>query len=41
MVMTGRIPAAIAPDLGDAMYMVQIRSEAEKEAFLRDLSQTR
>ncbi|MBR1406261.1 MAG: hypothetical protein IJ578_04940 [Bacteroidales bacterium] len=41
MVMTGRIPAAIAPDLGDQMYMVQIRSEAEKEAFLRDLSQTR
>ena len=40
MVMCDRIPAALAPDLGDMMYMVQIRSEEEKAAFLRDLSET-
>lgn len=41
MVMSGRIPAAIAPDLGDWMYMVQVRSEQEREAFLQDLARTR
>lgn len=39
MVMCDRIPAAIAPDLGDQMYMVQVRSQAEMDTFLKDLSE--
>ena len=39
MVMCDRIPAAIAPDLGDQMYMVQIRSQAELDTFLKELSE--
>ena len=39
MVMCDRIPAAIAPDLGDQMYMVQVRSQAEMDTFLEDLSE--
>ena len=39
MAMTGRIPAAIAPDLGDQMYMAHIRSEEELQEYLRYLSE--
>ena len=39
MAMTGRIPAAIAPDLGDRMYMAHVRSEEELQEYLRYLSE--
>ena len=39
MAMTGRIPAAIAPDLGDRMFMAHIRSEEELQDYLRYLSE--
>ena len=39
MAMTGRIPAAIAPDLGDRMFMAHIRSEEELQEYLRYLSE--
>ena len=37
--MCDRIPAAIAPDLGDQMYMAHIRSEEELQEYLRYLSE--
>ena len=37
--MCDRIPAAIAPDLGDRMYMAHIRSEEELQEYLRYLSE--
>ena len=39
MAMTGRIPAAIAPDLGDRMYMAHVRSDAELQEYLKYLSE--
>ena len=39
MAMTGRIPAAIAPDLGDRMFMAHVRSEEELQEYLRYLSE--
>ena len=39
MAMTGRIPAAIAPDLGDRMFMAQVRSEEELREYLKYLSE--
>ena len=39
MAMTGRIPAAIAPDLGDRMFMAHIRSEEELQEYLQYLSE--
>jgi len=39
MAMTGRIPAAIAPDLGDRMFMAHVRSAEELEAYLKFLSE--
>lgn len=37
--MCDRIPAAIAPDLGDQMYMAHVRSEEELQEYLRYLSE--
>ena len=37
--MCDRIPAAIAPDLGDQMYMAHIRSEQELQEYLDYLSE--
>jgi biotin carboxylase len=37
--MCDRIPAAIAPDLGDRMYMAHVRSEQELQEYLRYLSE--
>ena len=34
LAMTGRIDPALAPDLGDRMLMLHIRTEAEKEEFI-------
>ena len=39
MAMTGRIPAAIAPDLGERMFMAHIRSEEELQEYFRYLSE--
>ena len=39
LAMTGRIPAAIAPDLGDRMFMAHVRSEEELQEYLRYLSE--
>ena len=39
MAMTGRIPAALAPDLGERMFMVHIRSEKEMQDYLKYLSE--
>ena len=39
IVMCDRIPAAIAPDLGDRMYMAHARSQEELEAYLAYLSE--
>ena len=39
MAMTGRIPAAIAPDLGDRMFMAHVRSEEELREYLKYLSE--
>ena len=39
MAMTGRIPAALAPDLGERMFMVHIRSEREMREYLDYLSE--
>ena len=39
MAMTGRIPAAIAPDLGDRMFMAHVRTEEELQEYLRYLSE--
>ena len=39
MAMTGRIPAAIAPDLGDRMFMAHVRSEQELQEYLNYLSE--
>jgi hypothetical protein len=37
--MCDRIPAAIAPDLGDRMYMAHVRSEQELQEYLKYLSE--
>ena len=37
--MCDRIPAAIAPDLGDQMYMAHVRSEEELQEYLKYLSE--
>ena len=37
--MCDRIPAAIAPDLGDQMYMAHVRSEQELQEYLKYLSE--
>ena len=39
MAMTGRIPAAIASDLGERMFMAHIRSEEELQEYFRYLSE--
>ena len=39
MAMTGRIPAAIAPDLGERMFMAHVRSEQELQEYLKYLSE--
>ena len=39
MAMTGRIPEAIAPDLGERMFMAHIRSEKELQEYLKYLSE--
>ena len=39
MAMTGRIPAALAPDLGERMFMAHIRSARELEEYLKYLSE--
>ena len=39
MAMTGRIPAALAPDLGERMFMAHIRSERELEEYFKYLSE--
>lgn len=39
MAMCDRIPAAIAPDLGDRMYMAHVRSEEELQEYLKYLSE--
>ena len=39
MAMTGRIPAAIAPDLGERMFMAHIHSEEELQEYFRYLSE--
>ncbi len=39
MAMTGRIPAALAPDLGERMFMAHIRSEKELQEYLKYLSE--
>jgi hypothetical protein len=37
--MCDRIPAALAPDLGDQMYMAHVRSEQELQEYLKYLSE--
>ena len=37
--MCDRIPAALAPDLGDQMYMAHVRSEEELQEYLKYLSE--
>ena len=39
MAMTGRIPDALAPDLGERMFMAHIRSERELEEYFKYLSE--
>jgi hypothetical protein len=39
MAMTGRIPAALAPDLGDRMFMAHVRSDEEMQEYFRFLSE--
>jgi hypothetical protein len=39
MAMTGRIPAAIAPDLGERMFMAHVRSEQELQEYLAFLAE--
>ena len=39
MAMTGRIPAALAPDLGERMFMAHVRSERELEEYFKYLSE--
>ena len=39
MAMTGRIPEAIAPDLGERMFMAHIRSEQDLQDYLKYLAE--
>ena len=39
MAMTGRIPAAIAPDLGERMFMAHVRSEQDLQEYLAFLAE--
>ena len=39
MAMTGRIPAALAPDLGDRMFMAHVRSDGEMQEYFNYLSE--